>query len=99
MEKIKIAITGRVASVVALPEVVADNAEYEVDFAIDPREGWDMSLPITALFVRRDGSYTARVLDAGATFCTMPPQTGTSIVFVGLTQDRKSTRLNSSHTS
>ena len=27
MEKIKIAITGRVASVVALPEVVADNAE------------------------------------------------------------------------
>lgn len=87
MEKIKIAITGRVASVVALPEVVADNAEYEVDFALDPREGWDMSLPITALFVRRDGSYTARILDAGATYCTMPPQTGTNIVFVGLTQD------------
>lgn len=87
MEKIKIAITGRVASIAALPEVVADNAEYEVDFALDPREGWDMSLPITALFVRRDGSYTARILDAGATSCTMPPQTGTNIVFVGLTQD------------
>ena len=87
MEKIKIAITGRVASVAALPEVVADNAEYEVDFALDPREGWDMSLPITALFVRRDGSYTARILDAGETSCTMPPQTGTNIVFVGLTQD------------
>ena len=87
MEKIKIAITGRVASVVALPEVVADNAEYEVDFALDPREGWDMALPITALFVRRDGSYTPRILDAGATSCTMPPQTGTNIVFVGLTQD------------
>lgn len=87
MEKIKIAITGRVASVVALPEVVADNAEYEVDFALDPREGWDMSLPITALFVRRDGSYTPRILDVGKTSCTMPPQTGTNIVFVGLTQD------------
>lgn len=87
MEKIKIAITGRVASVVALPEVVADNAEYEVDFALDPREGWDVTLPITALFVRRDGSYTARILDAGKTSCTMPPQTGTNIVFVGLTQD------------
>lgn len=71
----------------ALPEVVADNAEYEVDFALDPREGWDISLPITALFVRRDGSYTARILDAGETSCTMPPQTGTNIVFVGLTQD------------
>ena len=87
MGKIKIAITGRVASVVALPEVVADNAEYEVDFAFDPREGWDVALPITALFVRRDGSYTARILDAGATSCTMPPQTGTNIVYVGLTQD------------
>lgn len=87
MEKIKIAITGRVASVVALPEVVADNAEYEVDFALDPREGWDTALPITALFVRRDGSYTARILDAGETSCTMPPQTGTNIVFAGLTQD------------
>lgn len=87
MDKIKIAITGRVASVVALPEVVADNAEYEMDFALDPREGWDMALPITALFVRRDGSYTARILDAGATSCTMPPQTGTNIVFAGLTQD------------
>lgn len=87
MDKIKIAITGRVAAVVALPEVVADNAEYEVDFALDPREGWDMSLPITALFVRRDGSYTARILDAGETSCTMPPQTGTNIVYVGLTQD------------
>lgn len=87
MEKIKIAITGRVASVEELPEVVADNAEYEVDFALDPREGWDMSLPITALFVRRDGSYNARILDAGETSCTMPPQTGTNIVFVGLTQD------------
>lgn len=87
MEKVKIAITGRVASVVALPEVVADNAEYEVDFALDPREGWDMSLPITALFVRRDGSYTPRILDAGKTSCTMPPQTGTNIVFIGLTQD------------
>lgn len=87
MEKIKIAITGRVASVVALPEVVADNAEYEVDFAFDPREGWDVTLPITALFVRRDGSYTPRIMDAGKTSCTMPPQTGTNIVFVGLTQD------------
>lgn len=87
MEKIKIAITGRMASVVALPEVVADNAEYEVDFALDPREGWDMALPITALFVRRDGSYTPRILDAGKTSCTMPPQTGTNIVYVGLTQD------------
>lgn len=87
MEKIKIAITGRVASVAALPEVVADNAEYEVDFALDPREGWDISLPITALFVRRDGYYTARIMDAGETSCTMPPQTGTNIVFVGLTQD------------
>lgn len=87
MEKIKIAITGRVASVVALPEVVADNAEYEIDFALDPREGWDMALPITALFVRRDGSYTPRILDAGKTSCTMPPQTGTNIVYVGLTQD------------
>lgn len=87
MDKIKIAITGRVASVVALPEVVADNAEYEIDFALDPREGWDMSLPITALFVRRDGSYTPRFLDAGVTSCTMPPQTGTNIVYVGLTQD------------
>lgn len=87
MEKIKIAITGRVASVVALPEVVADNAEYEVDFALDPREGWDVSLPITALFVRRDGSYTACIMDAGETSCIMPPQTGTNIVFVGLTQD------------
>lgn len=87
MEKIKIAITGRVASIAALPEVVADNAEYEVDFALDPREGWDMSLPITALFVRLDGSYTARILDAGATSCTMPPQTGTNIVYVGMTQD------------
>lgn len=87
MEKIKIAITGRVASVVALPEVVADNAEYEVDFALDPREGWDTALPITALFVRRDGSYTPRIMDAGKTSCTMPPQTGTNIVFAGLTQD------------
>lgn len=87
MDKIKIAITGRVASVVALPEVVADNAEYEVDFALDPREGWDMALPITALFVRRDGSYTPRIMDAGKTSCTMPPQTGTNIVYVGLTQD------------
>lgn len=87
MEKIKIAITGRVASVVALPEVVADNAEYEVDFALDPREGWDVTLPITALFVRRDGSYTPRIMDAGKTSCTMPPQTGTNIVFAGLTQD------------
>mgnify|MGYP004546073761 CR=1 FL=1 len=87
MDKIKIAITGRVASVVALPEVVADNAEYEVDFALDPREGWDTALPITALFVRRDGSYTPRIMDAGKTSCTMPPQTGTNIVYVGLTQD------------
>lgn len=91
MEKIKIAITGRMASVVALPEVVADNAEYEVDFALDPREGWDVSLPITALFVRRDGSYTARILDAGATSCTMPPQTGTNVVYIGLTQEEMRT--------
>lgn len=91
MDKIKIAITGRVASVVALPEVVADNTEYEVDFALDPREGWDISLPITALFVRRDGSYTARILDAGATSCTMPPQTGTNVVYIGLTQEEMRT--------
>ena len=87
MDKIKIKIDGRIAEIESAPEVVADNAEYEIDFALDPREGWDMSLPITALFVRRDGSYTARILDAGATSCTMPPQTGTNIVFVGLTQD------------
>lgn len=91
MEKIKIAITGRVASVVALPEVVADNAEYAVDFSLDPREGWDVSLPITALFVRRDGSYTARILDAGETSCTMPPQTGTNVVYIGLTQEEMRT--------
>ena len=87
MNKIKIKIDGRVAEIESAPEVVADNAEYEVDFALDPREGWNVSLPITALFVRRDGSYTARILDAGATSCTMPPQTGTNIVFIGLTQD------------
>ena len=87
MDKIKIKIDGRVAEIESAPEVVADNAEYEVDFALDPREGWNVSLPITALFVRRDGSYTARILDAGATSCTMPPQTGTNIVFIGLTQD------------
>ena len=87
MDKIKIKIDGRVAEIESAPEVVADNAEYEVDFALDPREGWDVSLPITALFVRRDGSYTARILDAGATSCTMPPQTGTNIVFIGMTQD------------
>lgn len=87
MDKIKIKIDGRIAEIESAPEAVADNAEYEIDFALDPREGWDMSLPITALFVRRDGSYTARILDAGATSCTMPPQTGTNIVFVGLTQD------------
>ena len=87
MNKIKIKIDGRVAKIESAPEVVADNAEYEVDFALDPREGWNVSLPITALFVRRDGSYTARILDAGATSCTMPPQTGTNVVFIGLTQD------------
>ena len=87
MNKIKIKIDGRVAEIESAPEVVADNAEYEVDFALDPREGWNVSLPITALFVRRDGSYTARILDAGATSCTMPPQTGTNVVFIGLTQD------------
>lgn len=91
MDKIKIKIDGRVAEIESAPEVVADNAEYEIDFAIDPREGWHMSLPITALFVRRDGSYTARILDAGATSCTMPPQTGTNIVYVGLTQDNMRT--------
>lgn len=87
MDKIKIKIDGRIAEIESAPEVVADNAEYEIDFALDPREGWDISMPITALFVRRDGSYTARILDAGATSCTMPPQTGTNIVYVGLTQD------------
>lgn len=91
MDKIKIAITGRVASVVALPEVVADNAEYEVEFAVDERDRWNPAVPMTALFVRRDAKYTAVVMDAGETSCTMPPQTGTNVVYIGLTQEEMRT--------
>lgn len=91
MDKIKIAITGRVATVVDMPEVVADNAEYAVSFALDPRDGWDMASPITALFVRRDGKYSAVVMAAGETECVMPPARGTTMVFAGLTQDETRT--------
>lgn len=87
MDKIKIKIDGRVAEIESAPEVVTDNAEYEVEFAVDERDGWNPTVPMTALFVRRDARYTAVVMDAGETICTMPPQTGTNIVYVGLTQD------------
>lgn len=87
MDKIKIKIDGRVAEIESAPEVVTDNAEYEVEFAVDERDGWNPAVPMTALFVRRDARYTAVVMDAGETICTMPPQTGTNIVYVGLTQD------------
>ena len=87
MDKIKIKIDGRIAEIESAPEVVTDNAEYEVEFAVDERDGWNPAVPMTALFVRRDARYTAVVMDAGETICTMPPQTGTNIVYVGLTQD------------
>ena len=87
MDKIKIKIDGRVAEIESAPEVVTDNAEYEVEFAVDERDGWNPAVPMTALFVRRDARYTAVVMDVGETKCTMPPQTGTNIVYVGLTQD------------
>lgn len=87
MDKIKIKIDGRVAEIESAPEVVTDNAEYEVEFAVDERDGWNPAVPMTALFVRRDARYTAVVMDVGETICTMPPQTGTNIVYVGLTQD------------
>lgn len=87
MDKIKIKIDGRIAEIESAPEVVTDNAEYEVEFSVDERDGWNPTVPMTALFVRRDARYTAVVMDAGETICTMPPQTGTNIVFVGLTQD------------
>lgn len=87
MDKIKIKIDGRVAEIESAPEVVTDNTEYEVEFAVDERDGWNPAVPMTALFVRRDARYTAVVMDVGETICTMPPQTGTNIVYVGLTQD------------
>lgn len=91
MDKIKIAVSGRVATVVNMPEVVADNAEYAVSFAVDPQDGWDMASPITALFVRRDSKYSAVVMAAGETECVMPPARGTTMVFAGLTQDETRT--------
>lgn len=87
MDKIKIKIDGRVAEIESAPEVVTDNTEYEVEFAVDERDGWNPTVPMTALFVRRDARYTAVVMDVGETICKMPPQTGTNIVYVGLTQD------------
>lgn len=87
MDKIKIKIDGRVAEIESAPEVVTDNTEYEVEFAVDERDGWNPAVPMTALFVRRDARYTAVVMDVGETICTMPTQTGTNIVYVGLTQD------------
>lgn len=87
MDKIKIKIDGRVAEIESAPEVVTDNAEYEVEFAVDERDGWNPAVPMTALFVRRDARYTAVVMDVDETICKMPPQTGTNIVYVGLTQD------------
>lgn len=87
MDKIKIKIDGRVAEIESAPEVVTDNTEYEVEFAVDERDGWNPAVPMTALFVRRDARYTAVVMDVGETICTMPQQSGTNIVYVGLTQD------------
>ena len=91
MNKIKIKIDGRVAEIESAPEVVADNAEYEVEFAVDERDGWNPAVPKTALFVRRDARYTAVVMDVGETICTMPPQTGTNVVYIGLTQEEMRT--------
>ena len=91
MDKIKIKIDGRVAEIESAPEVVTDNAEYEVEFAVDERDGWNPAVPMTALFVRRDARYTAVVMDAGETICTMPPQTGTNVVYIGLTQEEMRT--------
>ena len=91
MDKIKIKIDGRIAEIESAPEVVTDNAEYEVEFAVDERDGWNPTVPMTALFVRRDARYTAVVMDAGETICTMPPQTGTNVVYIGLTQEEMRT--------
>ena len=91
MDKIKIKINGRVAGIESAPEVVTDNAEYEVEFAVDERDGWNPAVPMTALFVRRDARYTAVVMDAGETICTMPPQTGSNVVYIGLTQEEMRT--------
>ena len=91
MNKIKIKIDGRVAEIESAPEVVTDNAEYEVEFAVDERDGWNQAVPMTALFVRRDARYTAVVMDVGETKCTMPPQTGTNVVYIGLTQEEMRT--------
>lgn len=91
MDKIKIKIDGRVAEIESAPEVVTDNTEYEVEFAVDERDGWNPTVPMTALFVRRDARYTAVVMDVGETICTMPPQTGTNVVYIGLTQEEMRT--------
>ena len=91
MDKIKIKIDGRIAEIESAPEVVTDNAEYEVEFAVDERDGWNPTVPMTAWFVRRDARYTAVVIDAGETICTMPPQTGTNVVYIGLTQEEMRT--------
>lgn len=91
MDKIKIKIDGRVAETESAPEIVTDNAEYEVEFAVDERDGWNPAVPMTALFVRRDAKYTAVVMDVGETSCTMPPQTGTNVVYIGLTQEEMRT--------
>lgn len=91
MDKIKIKIDGRVAEIESAPEVVTDNTEYEVEFAVDERDGWNPAAPMTALFVRRDARYTAVVMDVGETICTMPPQTGTNVVYIGLTQEEMRT--------
>ena len=91
MDRIKIKIDGRIAEIESAPEVVTDNAEYEVEFAVDERDGWNPTVPMTALFVRRDARYTAVVMDAGETICTMPPQTGSNVVYIGLTQEEMRT--------
>ena len=91
MDKIKIKIDGRVAEIESAPEVVTDNAEYEVEFDVNERDGWNPSVPMTALFVRRDARYTAVVMDVGETICTMPTQTGTNVVYIGLTQEEMRT--------
>lgn len=91
MDKIKIKIDGRVAEIESVPEVVTDNAEYEVEFTVDERDGWNPAVPMTALFVRRDAKYTAVVMDVGETICTMPSQTGTNVVYIGLTQEEMRT--------
>lgn len=91
MDKIKIKIDGRVAEIESAPEVVTDNAEYAVEFAVDERDGWNPAVPMTALFVRRDARYTAVVMGVGETTCTMPPQTKTNVVYIGLTQEEMRT--------